>query len=164
MRGHRRAKTDVHRSTPLRSIHRLDERGVSPVIATILLVAITVVLAAVLYVMVSSLFRPVDNGPRALGIALTKSGNGLNWTLTVVTTPVGLAASQVRLTIFAPSGATNVSKTFNSLTYSTDGAVFIGGSTIAPTDRILIDANRYPTRYSVQIEDSISVLYTTILP
>src|SRR5207249_8605391 len=38
---------------------RKDETAVSPVIATILMVAITVVLAAVLYVMVSGLITPV---------------------------------------------------------------------------------------------------------
>jgi len=41
---------------------REDEEGVSPVIATILMVAITVVLAAVLYVMVSGLIGP-GGGP-----------------------------------------------------------------------------------------------------
>lgn len=39
----------------MKSIIRKDEQAVSPVIATILMVAITVVLAAVLYVMVSGL-------------------------------------------------------------------------------------------------------------
>src|SRR5437667_11322584 len=39
----------------MKSIIRKDETAVSPVIATILMVAITVVLAAVLYVMVSGL-------------------------------------------------------------------------------------------------------------
>ncbi len=39
----------------MRAIIRKDEQAVSPVIATILMVAITVVLAAVLYVMVSGL-------------------------------------------------------------------------------------------------------------
>ena len=39
---------------------RTNEEGVSPVIATILMVAITVVLAAVLYVMVANLVRPID--------------------------------------------------------------------------------------------------------
>ena len=39
---------------------RTNEEGVSPVIATILMVAITVVLAAVLYVMVTNLLRPID--------------------------------------------------------------------------------------------------------
>jgi len=149
----------------MRHVQRLDERGVSPVIATILLVAITVILAGVLYVLISSLFKPVGPGPRVLGISLTKSGDGLNWTLTVVTTPVGLVTSQVRLTIFAPSGATTLSKTLTTLSYSTDGAVFAGsGSTIAVGDRILIDATRFPTRYQVEIEDSTSVLYTTVFP
>ena len=146
-------------------VRPLDERGVSPVIATILLVAITVILAGVLYVLISSVFKPVGTGPKALGISLTKSGDGLNWTLTVVTTPVGLVTSQVRLTIFAPSGGTTLSKTLTTLSYSIDGAVFVGsGSTIAVGDRIMIDANRYPTRYQVQIEDSTSVLYTTVFP
>ncbi len=37
---------------------RFDDRGVSPVIAVILMVAITVVLAAILYVMVSNMIPP----------------------------------------------------------------------------------------------------------
>jgi flagellin-like protein len=43
-------------------IHR-DEEGVSPVIATILMVAITVVLAAVLYIMVMNLGDPISPAP-----------------------------------------------------------------------------------------------------
>jgi flagellin-like protein len=43
-------------------IHR-DEEGVSPVIATILMVAITVVLAAVLYIMVMGFGDPGDVAP-----------------------------------------------------------------------------------------------------
>ena len=43
----------------MKNVIREDEAAVSPVIATILMVAITVVLAAVLYVMVSGLITPV---------------------------------------------------------------------------------------------------------
>ncbi len=43
---------------------RRDEEGVSPVIATILMVAITVVLAAVLYIMVMYMVPPEDVEPR----------------------------------------------------------------------------------------------------
>src|SRR5437016_13387345 len=43
----------------MKSVIREEEASVSPVIATILMVAITVVLAAVLYVMVSGLITPV---------------------------------------------------------------------------------------------------------
>src|SRR5438445_3608655 len=46
----------------MKSIIRKDEAAVSPVIATILMVAITVVLAAVLYVMVSGLLTPTGDG------------------------------------------------------------------------------------------------------
>jgi len=46
-----------------------DKRGVSPIIATILLVAITVVLAAVLYILISGLTKGPGNTP--LGTSLT---------------------------------------------------------------------------------------------
>jgi len=58
-------------------IIRKDDAAVSPVIATILMVAITVVLAAVLYVMVSGLISPVGGGKPVLtfGSASLSSGN-----------------------------------------------------------------------------------------
>jgi flagellin-like protein len=43
------------------------KRGVSPIIATILLVAITVVLAAVLYILVSTVIPPTGGGPIEIG-------------------------------------------------------------------------------------------------
>ncbi len=46
-----------------RSWRKARKRGVSPIIATILLVAITVVLAAVLYVLISGLTRGPGNTP-----------------------------------------------------------------------------------------------------
>src|SRR3989449_7094404 len=48
-------------------IIRKDEAAVSPVIATILMVAITVVLAAVLYGMVSGLLVGPGGGPQTIG-------------------------------------------------------------------------------------------------
>src|SRR6266540_3917046 len=132
----------------MKSPHRLDDRAVSPVIATILLVAITVVLAGVLYIMLSGLLIPGQSGPRAMGVTLTKSGDGKNWTLTVVSTPPGLTQSEARLTIFAPNGS-----------------VFVGtGSTVAVGDRVLVDTARYGTRYEVQIADATSVLYSAAFP
>jgi archaeal type IV pilus assembly protein PilA len=50
----------------MKSVIRKDEAAVSPVIATILMVAITVVLAAVLYVMVSGLITPVGSAKPTL--------------------------------------------------------------------------------------------------
>lgn len=51
--------------------------AVSPIIATILLLAITVVLAAVLYILVSGVFSPIDHSPRnPIAIAVTESWKG----------------------------------------------------------------------------------------
>ena len=58
----------------MKSVIRKDEAAVSPVIATILMVAITVVLAAVLYVMVSGLITPVGgNKPLVTFASVTQS-------------------------------------------------------------------------------------------
>ena len=59
----------------MKAIIRKDEQAVSPVIATILMVAITVVLAAVLYVMVSGLLTgPGPSKPIVAFGALTRTG------------------------------------------------------------------------------------------
>src|SRR5947207_11478653 len=61
----------------MKTIIRKDEAAVSPVIATILMVAITVVLAAVLYVMVSGLITPVGGNKPLVTFAAVdqRSGN-----------------------------------------------------------------------------------------
>src|SRR2546430_2927569 len=95
----------------MKSIIRKDEAAVSPVIATILMVAITVVLAAVLYVMVSGLLTPTGQGPRVMGVNIGRSGDGTNWTLLITTTPSGLTTSAVKLTITTSGGLTALSPT-----------------------------------------------------
>lgn len=59
---------------------RRREEAVSPVIATILLVAITVVLAAVLYILVIGATQGIGSN---VMIAMTKSSTDTNWTFTV---------------------------------------------------------------------------------
>src|SRR2546426_5142436 len=97
----------------MRSIIHKDEQAVSPVIATILMVAITVVLAAVLYVMVSGLISGPGGTPTAWGVNIGKSGDQSNWTLTFTSIPSSAATSSVFITIrnaagAAVTGATNV--------------------------------------------------------
>lgn len=86
------------------------KRGVSPIIATILLVAITVVLAAVLYVLVSGLTRTGASTPYSLGMTATPggaTGTGANWFDSVTLSPTsGLTTSMFGLQIVAASGAT----------------------------------------------------------
>lgn len=57
---------------------RRDTEAVSPVIATILMVAITVVLAAVLYVMVSGLVTGPGGTPQTIVTQVSKTGDGLD--------------------------------------------------------------------------------------
>jgi len=147
----------------MRPAIRNDREGVSPVIATILLVAITVVLAAVLYVMVSGLLTPVGNGPQIMGVALSKTGDGKNWSLEIASTPLGLTPGNVHLELISPGGQTAVYKTFSALSWPADGAVYFGnGTVIAAGDRLLIDAVRYPIDYQVLIS-STTILYSGTL-
>src|SRR2546421_12394830 len=101
----------------MKSIIRKDEAAVSPVIATILMVAITVVLAAVLYVMVSGLLTPTGQGPRVMGVNIGRSGDGTNWTLLITSTPSGLTTAAVNLQITTSGGLTSLNPTaFSALT------------------------------------------------
>jgi len=61
---------------------RKSEEGVSPVIATILLVAITVVLAAVLYVMVLGLVGNNSNSVPVIGLNRGSGVTNITWTIT----------------------------------------------------------------------------------
>jgi flagellin-like protein len=62
---------------------RAKEEGVSPVIATILMVAITVVLSAVLYVIVSELMKPGQRMEH-IGMACTQIGSTMNYKCVIV--------------------------------------------------------------------------------
>lgn len=95
-----------------RSWRRSRKKGVSPIIATILLVAITVVLAAVLYVLISGLTK----GPGA-----TPLGSAFNWgtvsTTTGTATSAGCALNHVCYVLdinTATSGLTGGSLSFQA--------------------------------------------------
>jgi flagellin-like protein len=76
-------------------------RGVSPIIATILLVAITVVLAAVLYVLVSGLTRSGASTPYALGMVETSNSCGATTCIVMlqISPSPGLTTSAIGLRI-----------------------------------------------------------------
>src|ERR1700716_1011977 len=95
----------------MKNVIRTDEGAVSPVIATILMVAITVVLAAVLYVMVSGLITGPGSTPQQMGVSLTRSSDGTNWVLLVSSTPTGKAYTSTTLAIFKADGSSNLTAT-----------------------------------------------------
>ena len=81
----------------MKSVIRKDEAAVSPVIATILMVAITVVLAAVLYVMVSGLITPVGGNKPVVAFSSVTKVNAWSWTFTVASATPAVASSNYKL-------------------------------------------------------------------
>src|SRR5512136_2067379 len=88
----------------MKAIIRKDDQAVSPVIATILMVAITVVLAAVLYVMVSGLITSPGSTPKAMGVSISQASNG-NWTALFSNVPTGLTPANTFLTMITAGGS-----------------------------------------------------------
>ena len=85
------------------------QRGVSPIVATVLLVAITVVLASVLYVLVAGLGSGAT-GPRPIALELTALGNLGNpgnvstWVNFSLTTSQTVTTSEFGLALTSPGG------------------------------------------------------------
>ncbi len=124
------------------------------------MVAITVVLAAVLYVMVSGLVTSPGAAPSAIGVSVRQSSNGLNWVLIFASVPAGRPNSTVSLSIADAGGAVLFAATsLNALggvdeTYSPISA----GSTISAGDRILLTVSVYGAGSTYQLTDSNGVL------
>src|SRR2546425_10031760 len=91
VRGRGRRRQTAREDKTMNRIIRKDEEAVSPVIATILMVAITVVLAAVLYVMVSGLLVGPGGGPQTIGV--NRQDTSTNWVLQISTVPAPHALS-----------------------------------------------------------------------
>jgi len=115
-------------------------RGVSPIIATILLVAITVVLAAVLYILISGLTKGPGNTPLGSALAIggaTASSGGTVYTMSITPssglTPASLnfevvsssgtiLGSGTSVVIFGVTGCTVATYTFSSNSWANGGA------------------------------------------
>ncbi|HEV8049064.1 MAG TPA: archaellin/type IV pilin N-terminal domain-containing protein [Thermoplasmata archaeon] len=82
------------------------KRGVSPIIATILLVAITVVLAAVLYILISGLTKGPGNTPLGSALAMNTpvaSAGGTTYTVNIVPAS-GLTPASMNFELTSSSG------------------------------------------------------------
>jgi len=83
------------------------KRGVSPIIATILLVAITVVLAAVLYVLVAGLTHTSTSTPYAVGMSNPSPSSpaaGVNWEAITLNPTSGLTTAMFNLAFANTNG------------------------------------------------------------
>ena len=81
----------------MKGVIQKDEAAVSPVIATILMVAITVVLAAVLYVMVSGLITPVGGNKPLVTFSSVSKVNAVTWTFSVASAQPSVAQSNYKV-------------------------------------------------------------------
>ena len=98
------------------------EKGVSPVIATILMVAITVVLASAVYIMVSGYMTSGPKGPTAMSFTYTV--NPSNDVITVASGNISISAAQPMTITITYNGNTG-SATLTSL----EKGGSIGGTT-----------------------------------
>ncbi len=135
---------------------RKDGSAVSPVIATILMVAITVVLAAVLYVMVSNYITPLGETRPLVRfdptVALT-SGNATIEVVAASEPQFAPANYKVNLQVGAATGAAiampSVSGAFVSIvvdgtTYRVQWTDLGGDATVSGGDRFLVTGNGIP--------------------
>jgi len=145
---------------------RKDQEAVSPVIATILMVAITVVLAAVLYVMVSGLLGGGSTtGAKSVGLTVTQTGN--SWVMLVSSVSAsGIALSATTISIFDqnanPTNISNV-KLSSIETTAFNGVKYTCKNTPCETDivvgaRLTVNSIWFPANYNYELADTSSIL------
>jgi len=140
------------------------KRGVSPIIATTLLVAITVVLAAVLYILISGLTKGPGNTPLGTSLALGSPGEAAkgtnNWyNFSVQSAGGGLIFNNLNFQVQTASGGivpAGGSWTMNVLgltatvvgTYSMSTNAWTAGGTTAVTSQQQFSLNAVSTPLS----------------
>lgn len=114
------------------------KRAVSPIIATILLVAITVVLAAVLYVLISGLTSGGGSIPYSVGMSETgATTTGGNWIAITVNPTNGLNTGQFGLKI------TNTTSQTDAPVANPDAATCKAGATYSQANCITTTGGWY---------------------
>lgn len=114
-----------------------------------------------------SLLAAGPAGPRSMGVSISRSADGTNWTLVMATVPAGLTTSDTVLAIYDTGGATAMpAEAFATLSYSQDG-VFYGTNDsdgiLDVAEYLLLSTSRYPTGYRVTIADSQGLLFAGTL-
>src|SRR5438445_324422 len=139
---------------PRKSVIRKDEAAVSPVIATILMVAITVVLAAVLYVMVSGLITPVGGNKPLVTFAAVDQSSG-NATISVAGASQSVSPSNYKVNLQVGSntgsavampttGGLFATMTINAVVYRIYWTDIGGEKTVNQGDSFRVTGNNLP--------------------
>ena len=98
-----------NRNGTMNQWRKKSKRGVSPIIATILLVAITVVLAAVLYILISGLTKGPGSTPIGSALAVgtvneASAGSNFYYNMTVQTASGGMTWSNMIFQVQSAAG------------------------------------------------------------
>lgn len=147
---------------------REDRRGVSPVIAVILLVAITVILASVLYLMVAGLFTPHNTTANYLGVNLSQSGNSAEWILSITSMSGNILQNDTTLTLVNTGGGTAFAATTLFLLEKVkNGVQYVpetwGPPAVSVGDRVVISETGYPAGTVFEFVGGTGVLATATL-
>ena len=125
-------------------------------IAVILLVAITVVLAAVLYVMLSNMTVVVGSGD-LVSADVELSLDGTNWTVCIASVQGDLPISVTYLLVRGASGEILLARQPLS-NYSGFQDITEPGR-LSPGDAILLPTSLYPSQSTIQVLSDVKILY-----
>ena len=74
------------------------------IVVVVLLVAGSIATSAIMYALVSNLITSPPQPPMALGVSLSKSADGTNWTLIFTSVPTGINPGSLDLSLLDASG------------------------------------------------------------
>lgn len=129
----------------------MNRQAVSPVVATILLVAITVILSVTLYALVGGISNNIEPQQKA-GVLVTHTNDGLSWKITFVTVPPELSVESISLVLIGLDGENTLDATPlpdlkcppGQCGWKIRFAPISGGDILTAGDGILIDKDRHP--------------------
>ncbi len=153
---------DVSRASP-DAVPRGDRPPLSPLVATVLKVAVIVVLAALLYVIVSGLL-PAPGRVESFDFMVVPDGT--NWSATFTSVPSGKLPADLYLVLRNGSGDIVLPRTsFANLSvgrWALIRAVYADATPGVPEvragDRLLLDRGAYPAGSVIEVSDHWSLL------
>ena len=157
----RRTAAGGQNTTRFRPI-RKDGSGVSPVIATILMVAITVVLASVLYTSVGGTMVGPSGGHSCLGPQVQIQATESGWLVEILTVAPGTRPAGMFVEVRAPDGTRSLAKTSLSGLGPETGAVYRDANPsvddVRPGDGIALDDARFLGGSTIAISDGTGMV------
>ena len=122
------------------------------------------VLAAVLYVMVSGLIEPTSGNGQAMGVNVGRTTDGLYWTLSISSVANGRQLTATSLAIKAPDGSIALAAAPLSTYVAAETAgvrhvkAIAGATTISAGDGLGIRSALYPQGYRFEMMDATNLL------